>query len=308
MIREITVKNYLNEQMTIDVLNPITSGFAVLDVDGLGPPKANIITNDLPTTDGSIFNSSRATKRNLVLNLKFVEDLQNGRTIEDARLLSYKYFPIKRQVELYFTSDKRKAMTTGWVDSNEPLLWSSWSTTQISIVCPKSYLYSFGDNGRQVTVFHGVEANFEFPYSNESLTDNLKEMSTIRSLTEGVVVYDGDSEIGVTIHMSFLGATKGITIYNTTGRQVMKFNDARLEAILKSPIKAGDEIILNTVQGDKSVFLLRDGQYINILNALERRPNWFTISKGDNVFVYEASTGITNILFRIENDVLYEAM
>ena len=58
MIKSITVKNYLNDQITLELTRPEKSGFIVESIDGLGPAKANINVTDISTNDGGIFNSS----------------------------------------------------------------------------------------------------------------------------------------------------------------------------------------------------------------------------------------------------------
>ena len=56
MIKSITVKNYLNDQITLELTRPEKSGFIVESIDGLGPAKANINVTDISTNDGGIFN------------------------------------------------------------------------------------------------------------------------------------------------------------------------------------------------------------------------------------------------------------
>ena len=66
MIRSITVKNYLNKEITLELARPEESGLIVTSVKGLGPAKANINVTNIATTDGGILTSSRLDKRNIV--------------------------------------------------------------------------------------------------------------------------------------------------------------------------------------------------------------------------------------------------
>lgn len=305
MIKSFTVTNYLGDSIKLELRRPEKSGFLIKSVSGLGPSKANINTTEVSTNDGSLFNSARLNQRNIVFEFIFVETI-NGESIEDVRQKSYKYFPLKKNVDLLIETDNRIVKTTGYVESNEPNIFSSQEGTQISIICPDPYFYSAGPNN--TTVFYGVEPVFEFPFSNESLTDPLITFGNIHLKTENVITYKGDAEIGVTIHIHAIGEAKNITIYNTGTREVMRIDTTKLESLTGSGIVAGDDIIIKTQKGEKSITLIREGKSFNILNCLDKRTDWFTLAKGDNIFAFTAESGTTNLQFWIENKVIYEGV
>jgi len=70
----------------------------------------------------------------------------------------------------------------------------------------------------------------------------------------------------------------------------------------------GMDIIIVTTKGNKSIQFLREGVYTNIFNALDRDSDWFTLSKGDNMFAYTAEVGEANLQFRIDNKIAYEGV
>lgn len=302
MIKTVKITNYLGEAITLSLTDPSSSGFAVASITGIGPVKANINTTEVATNDGSVYNSARLDSRNIVLELIF-----EGQNIEEIRHKSYKYFPTKKPISLTFTTDRREASITGYVESNEVILFSKREGSQISIVCPDPYFYSISEN-TQATVFYGIDPLFEFEFSNESLTEKLIEFGSINAVTDANVFYNGDAEVGVTVTLHATGPAEGIGIYNTGTRESMLINTDRVAAISGGPIQAGDDIIICTVKGRKSARLLRAGTYYNILNALDRGARWFQLAKGDNVFAYTAEVGIANLQFRVENDTLYEGI
>lgn len=304
MIRAITFTNYLGDSIRLDLARPEESGFIVKSMTGLGPGKASINTTEVATNDGSLFNSSRMPIRNIVISLGYMWN----NTIEEARQLSYKYFPIKKKITVLIETDNRMAEIEGYVESNDPTIFSSDEGSDISIICPNPFFYSAGQDGINTTIFYGVEALFEFPFSNESLTENLLEMGEIKNDTERVVVYNGDAEIGVTITIHAIGEADTITIYNTGTREVMRIDTDKLEKFTGSGIVAGDEIVICTVKGNKSITLLRSGKTTNILNCLDKDADWFQLTKGDNIFAYTAEYGGTNLQFRIENRIIYEGV
>lgn len=303
MIKSVTVINYLGEALELDLRNPEKSGLFVKSIKGLGPSKGIINTTEVSTNDGSIYNSARTTQRNIVMQLGF---LWNN-LIEDSRHLTYKYFPVKKKLTLIFDTDRRQCMITGYVESNEPDIFSKNSGCQISIICPDPLFYSLDGDSTNTTVFNGIEPVFEFAFENEGVVDAI-EFGDIQNKTENVVTYDGDNEVGIRITIFALGPATNITIYNSITREMMKIDTSKIEAITGKGLVARDEITICTVKGNKGVTLLRDGKEINILNCLGKNIDWFQLTKGDNVFAYTAETGASNLQFRIDNDIVYEGV
>lgn len=304
MIKSITVTNYLGDSLVLNLARPEESGFVVKSVTGLGPGTANINTTEVSTNDGGLYNSSRLSTRNIVITLGFLwKD-----SIEDVRQKSYKYFPIKKKLTLLIETDNRQAEIEGYVETNDPNIFSKEEGADISIICPNPFFYSSGADGSNTTVFYGIDPMFEFPFGNESLYDALLEMGSIQNQHEKVITYNGDAEIGVTIIIHAIGEASNITIYNTGTREIMKIDTEKLSALTGSGIIAGDDIVICTVKGNKSIKLLRSGKTTNILNCLDKNADWFQLAKGDNIFAYTAQSGSSNLQFKIDNRVIYEGV
>lgn len=304
MIKSISVMNYLGESMTLELRFPEKSGFLVQEIEGLGPVKGDINTTSITSGDGSQFNSARVGERNIVLKLKFLEKP----TIEDTRLLSYRYFPVKKYVLLVIETDRRSAMISGYVESNEPDIFSDSEGCQISIICPNPYFYSVGEDSLNTVVFSGVEPKFEFPFSNESLEEPLIVFSEIVKNVSANLAYKGDVEIGITIKIHATGDASGVKIYNLDTREIFTIDTKRLEELTGHEIIALDDITICTVKGQKSITLLREGVETNILNCVTKDSKWFQISKGDNPFAYTAETGNENLQFKVEYQTLFEGV
>lgn len=303
MIRSITIRNHLGNSVKLELTRPDLSGFIIKSIDGLGPTKANINTTDIATNDGSIFNSSRLDKRNITLNLEFFQT--DTESIEDIRQKTYKYFPINQQVYITVETDNHTLETEGYIETNEPYIFSKNEGTSISIICPDPFFYS---KNIVETVFSGVEPLFEFPFSNESLTTSLLEFGAIQNKTEQVIVYEGDGKVGISIYIHALGSVSNIKIANVKTREIMILNTDKLSTLTGSGIKAGDNIVINTQKGNKNVTLIRDGVRTNILNCIEKGSQWFTLVKGDNIFAYTTDSGSSNLQFYITNKVAYDGV
>jgi len=304
MIKSITVTNHLNESIKLELGFPERSGFLIQEISGLGPVKATINTADFSTMDGSVYNSARISERNIVMTLIFLDNPN----VETMRQLSYKYFPIKKRIKLVIETDNRLAEIYGYVESNEPVIFSQRETTQISIICPNPYFYSSGLEGEQLTIFSGFEKRFQFPWSNESVTEKLIETGVILKNQTQTAYYQGDGDVGINIEMVAMGSIGNITIANLTTGEVMKLDSAKLESLTGSAIVLGDELYISTIKGQKSIILLRNGEYINIINCLDKDVSWFQLVKGDNVFHFDADEGVANLVFRIKNKIIYEGV
>lgn len=297
MIRTVRITNYRGETLEIELANPYSSGFAVTKIEGLGPNKASINTVDIATADGSVFNSARVDPRNIVLSMTFV-----GPDIEAVRRKSYQYFPLKKPITFEVITDDRRGSITGYVESNEPNIFSKNETTQISIVCPYPYFKSTSDEINKVS-FYSERPLFEFPFPFEDVDGNDNEpemeMGEVTRITSGDVNYPGDAETGAVFTIHATGTAKNIRIDKLDTKQSMT---------IKTSLQKGDDLIISTVSGKKSIVLIRDGKSTNLLNLLDRNADWFVLSKGDNAFAYRADEGLIYLQFDVSFDVIYEGM
>ena len=290
MIKSIKVTNPKGESLVLDLFHPEKSGLIVRSISGLGPPKANINSTDLATADGALYSSARASTRNIVFNLQFMF----APTIEDSRQLTYKYFPLKKLVKIEVETDNRSLETSGYVESNEPDIFSKEETTQISILCLDPFFY---DPNPSITQFATVTPAFEFPFSNESVEEDLIEFGTINLDTRSTIDYVGDVDTGVLITIHALGSVSGsLTIYNVETQERMVIDLAKIKTLIGKDYGSGDDIIISTVSGDKYVQVLHDGKYTNAIAAIEKMADWFQVSVGKNIFNFTVTNGIENLV------------
>lgn len=304
MIYSVKVTNYLGESITLELARPEKSGLVIEEIEGLGPPKANINMTDITNGDGSNYNSARTDPRNIVFHIRFLENP----TIEVSRNLTYKFFPIKKPVTLEFQTESKRASIVGYVESNEPDIFTDETSAEISILCPDPYFYASGPGFLNVVVFYGVEPLFEFPFSNESLENELIVFSEIVRNSMENIPYEGNVEAGIVIKIIATGEVEGLKIYNLDTRETMTIDTTRLETITGHSIIEFDEITITTIKGSKSAILLRDGVYTNILNCITKDSAWFELSNGDNLFAYTTDSGSENLQFTIEYNTIYEGI
>lgn len=302
MIKSLTATNFIGESIKINLSEEDPDhGLIILGMDGITAPTAQINTTDLASIDGSMFNSAKAQQRNIVLQFMYTF----ASNIEDSRQRTYRYFPIKKEVEIEIETDNRTLVTRGYVESNESEVFSEKETNQISIICPDPFFYS---RREAQTIFSGVEPMFEFTFSNESVTEKLLIMGEILNESERTVYYEGDADVGIIITIHALGECGNITIYNVRTRESMTIDNDKIAALTGARFDVADDIIINTERGKKSVMLLRDGHYTNILNCINRDSDWIRLTKGDNILAYVTDYGAENLHFMITNKLAYEGV
>lgn len=288
MIKSFTVTNPKGESLKLELTRPELSGLIVQSIEGLGPAKATINTGETATMDGSLFNSARASNRNIVITLA----LMFAPTVEDSRQKIYKYFPVKKRIRLDFETDRRSVYTYGYVESNEPAIFSSQETVQISVICPDPFFY---DINPTMVGFYSIEPLFEFPFSNESLSDSMLELSRLRLDSRINLSYSGDSDTGLKIVIHFSGSVKNVRLYNLTSGHSISINTDKVSDISGEALKNGDEIHISTISGDLYAKLLHDGQFSNIIGSLEKNSDFFKVSNGDNIIAFTVDEGENNL-------------
>lgn len=285
MIKSVTVTNPKGESLKMELSNPASSGLMITNIEGLGPSKANIITNELATIDGAVYSSARQSYRNIVFTLA----MWPGEDIESMRQRTYRYFPIKKDVVLRVETDNKLVECTGYVESNTPVIFTEQEYTQVSIICPDPYFY---DLENEIVSFTGVVPMFEFPFSNESVSENLLQFGEISLDSRRTINYIGDEDVGISISISILDrSVRNIRINNTQTYEKFIIYTDKIASITGTGIKAGDEIYITTNKGSKSVRLLRDGRFTNIIAAIDKDSDWFQLSVGPNEFDFTVEDG-----------------
>lgn len=289
MLKSVIVTNHNHDSITLELYHPEKSGMIITNIEGLGPPKANINSSEVAMIDGGIFTSARMTQRNIVFTLKMMFDP----LIEDSRIRMYKYFPIKKPIHLEFLTDRRHAECDGYVESNTPVIFTSDETTQISIICPDPYFYEIGS---EAVAFSGVHPMFEFPFSNESLSQRLIEFGDIRYDNRAIINYLGDVDTGVRMvaHVTF-GTVENFTIWNVETREKIKVDTNKIRRLTDIQFGQGDDIEISTKIGEKYVRLVHDGKYYNIISCINKDADWFQLTAGRNAFTFTADSGESNM-------------
>ncbi len=305
MFQSMTVTNARGDTLDLPIRDPMSTGYNVVGIDGLGPVDAVLQTSNTVTTDGVLFNGARKDEREITITLAYYPE--SGKNIEDLRHGTYLYFPEKEQVTLVFHAETRSVKTTGIVESNEVSIFSEKESSSIVVKCPDPW-FRIDNEENRITSFSNVEPVFEFPFNwtdNPVAEPKALWFGSIQNLHSKIIQYDGESEVGVVIRMSFDDVVNNIRVYNEDANQEIDIFTDKVKQIIADGIKKGDELVISTIPKQKYVEVVRDGISYNILNAINRDVRFITLHKGANTIVYSADSGVDNIHLTIENETLY---
>lgn len=304
MVKRVVITNYLGESVEykiegVDVF--ANNGLLITEIEGLGPTGADVIFTKLVSIDGSLYNSSRINERNIVINARFTW----ANTIEEARIASYKLFPLKKILRFEIETDTRRAFTYGYVEKNEPNIFSSECDMQVSVMCESPFFQDA--NGETEEMFSNVVPCFEFVYENEGLDFNT-EMSYYEPRHNSMVIYHGETDIGFSLVLHAIGPVTNPAIYFLATGASIAIDSEKLKTLTGKYFDEGDDIIITSLPGRKTVYLLRDGTLTNILNIMDKDLKWPTLSPGPNYFSYIADYGEEYLRCYVRYQALYEGV
>ena len=264
------IENEYNQK--IELTN--NQDYKIYQIDGLEPPQAIINTSTVANFDGSRFNSSRTSERNLVIYLTIEGDC------EANRINLYNYIKVKRPLRFYYRNSSRDVCIDGYVESMPIGFFDMKQTVQISIICPYPY---FKQMDSTILDFVTVTPEFVFPFAYEQSGKpfSVMEVGAMQSLING-----GDVQNGVVITLQASGQVLNPVVYNHTTGDFFKVGVEMTE---------GDEIKINTIPGQKGVTQTHDGVVTNIINKMYTGSTWLQLYTGDNIFSYGADEFAENL-------------
>lgn len=258
------------------------AAYTISEIDGLDPPDSTINTTKNAGTDGSVYNSSYVNDRVITITLSI------NSPAERNRINLYKYFKAKFPVRLYYQNNTRNVYIDGYVQSIQIGYFEKKQTAQIVVNCPKPY---FNDINSIATNFHTTLPLFEFPFS---IPKSGVEFSIFSSYVEKNIISISDIDIGMIITITAVGSVENPTIYNSETNDFIKLNFT---------MQDGDEITIDTIMGEKSVTLLREGVTTNLIGSLVNGSTWLQLEPSDNLFLVtaDANSDHMNVYFTVTN-------
>lgn len=252
----------------LNIINrPDTDLFEVRNIDGLGAVKATVNTVPFGSVDGESFVGTNVGKRNIVLTLGLDPDWDNWTISKLRRLLDRTFMP-QQSVTLQFESMEFSPVEiSGWIESNEPNMFSKDPEQQISIICPDLYFKSI-----DAVVISGQSDQIPWP-----------------------IDYEGNVETGLNVRVSKLSGT------DPTNMRV-KLMDPNESSIFVTPtfapVDANHDLFVNTVPGNKYIQRISNNPGVatvdNLLSASAINPRWLKIGPGTDTFQVIPDQGVSS--------------
>lgn len=255
-------------------------------VEGLSPVKAEHSAVSSPYVDGARLNNVRIGVRNIVIYLELL------RSAEENKALLYRLFRKKKEGTLYYKSAERDVFIKGYVEDITPDQYSNPVSVQIVIVCFDPY---FIDAQALVTEIARNIPKLHFKLAiTEPRPFGVYSESETQTLTN-----DGDEQLGLIIHIYASGRAEIPKIYNDETGEFFELGIELME---------GDEIVINTNQGEHAATLIRAAQEFNIFVAITRGSSWLQLDVGANTFGATASSGGDALRFTLSAAERYEGV
>lgn len=300
MIKYVIAKNAKNELIQMELSNPWASGLNIQNIIGISPVAADIYSTPFASVDGGIFAGARVPSRQIVMTIAFVTNNKTITEIEDARHTCYNFFRIKDNVNLIFVTSNRILQIDGLVKEVDVDIFSEKETANITIECLDPWFYSADNSAKG---FSGIMGTFEFPFSSEEGSENYNELLEFGEIsidTRTDVVYYGDIQTGFTMTIDFMSDDfHNIYLYNMVTRERMNIYTDQITVLTGKALGRGDQLIVTTTDGKKSVALLRGGEYINIISAIDKDSDWLQLTKGSNIFAFSSDHGVESIILNL---------
>ena len=99
------------------------------------------------------------------------------------------------------------------------------------------------------------------------------------------VYNDGDVKSGMRVEFRAIGTVVNPVLLNVNTQKYLKLIDTTMVA--------DDVITINTDYGSKGATLTRDGEAIDYFRHIDADSTFMQLAIGDNVFRYDAESGVT---------------
>ncbi|GGE58650.1 phage tail family protein [Priestia taiwanensis] len=240
------------------------------------------------TEDGSNYQNTKLENRDFDVPFFIHKTVSEAWWIEEQRNLAHKVFNPKSnpmRLDLVTPAGEKYYMNAnlegtpvfpkGEENSNE-----IWQDGLLQFSANDPYIYSQTETKVDIAVWN---SSFEFPL--ETPVTGIEFGYRSPSLIVNVL-NEGQDSTGMMIRFKATGTLKNPNLINVNTYESLKINTTML---------SGDVIEVSTYKRKKSVKLIRNNIETNIFNRLDLESKFLQLETGDNLFRYNADTGIDNL-------------
>lgn len=258
----------------IGEIMPLTgnSRFKLSNVDGITVDTVDLATSTNPHMDGDIVNNTRSEARDVILDLTIEGDL-----VEEVKRYILKYVKPKKRGILRLTQNDRTTQLVGIVSGIDMPRFANPVVMQISLHFSQPHWEDIAEAAQDVSEV--VDMFYFTDYDDDMLYFPAEgipfgEIDTNRTK---VLTNEGDVDVGLEIHITALGIVTNPVLYNVEGEYIG----------VDITMEAGDEVIITTDKGNKTVRL--NGE--NKISKIREGSTWLQLKVGENEFTIDSEDG-----------------
>lgn len=251
--------------------------YKLLEIDGIESAEFQLNITSNTQFDGSTVSGKRIDKRPISIVADYKGD---NKEIERRKLISFfnpkhigtlivNYGGVERSINYEIENFKSKL-----VNIHDTLSFL------VDLICPNPFFTDLVENKKEIALW---KADFKFPLSIPStgIIFGHREPSTIVNVING-----GDVETGLRVEFKALATLTNPSLLNISTGEFIK---------IEKGMVAGEIISISTYPGAKKVESILNNVTTNAINYLAFQSAFLHLDVGDNIFKYEADTGIDNL-------------
>lgn len=250
MLNRLDVTNKRSMTLSLDMFEN-NNGYQIVDIEGLDPVKAKLVSTSYPGVNGEQYQTSTRGAR----DIKIILDLQPDGldTFYSLRKNLYTYFMPQSQVGMRFSLD------------------SGLNLELVGIVEEHSSPQFKEDPGVEITL-----RCFQPDFLDPNVV--IRSGNTVSTSTNTTIEYPGNLEASTIFRLYLNRSLSDFTIYNTPEDGIVRQLD------FSAALIAGDELIISSVKGSKSITLKRSGISSSLLVGRSPQSAWIELYEGNNQF------------------------
>lgn len=256
-----------------DIL-PLTGNpnFKLSNVDGMTVANVELSSSTVASMDGDIVNNRRTTPRGIVLDLSI-----EGADVESKKRYILRYIKPKQTARLRWTQAEREVEIEGIIESIEMPRYTNTVLMQVSMYCSQPYWQDIEFVVQEISEI--LNLHYFTNYENDMLYFPAEGIPFGEYDTNRTKVFqnDGDVAVGMEIRIIALGNVGNPIIYNSDGQSFG----------VNTTMISGDEIVISTVKGKKTVTKNSE----NIIDKIKENSTWLQLEIGENEFTIDSDEG-----------------
>ena len=283
---------FLNTEDNLNlVINGRTNGIIIDSIDGIYEFNGEVMTSPYSQTHGDRYKSSRATKRNIVVQGRIYNNFY------DNRQLLYRVFRIGALGRFCYSEPNRANRYADYYVEKVDIDQNAYrGQYQISLICPDPFFYAGDPESVDLSAW---ASDFTFEHDFLAAGEELghRESSMIKEIQN----LNGVSGIGMKIIMTATGSVTNPYVYLAETGEQIAIGTSTNQYTLTSDV----QVEIETTTGQKNIVQIEDGVETRINEYLDPDSSFFQLLAGTNTIGYNADSGAEYLNVHIEYKMRY---